>query len=497
MREKKYVGALDSGTTGTRFILFDQEANLIASAYKEHQQYYPANGYVEHSPAEILENSKAVIKEAITQVKIDPKTISSIGITNQRETTIVWNQNGTPVANAVVWQDVRTEKICEQLQEGGHEEDIVKKTGLRAATYFSGPKISWLLEKHNLKQKAASGDLLFGTVDSWLIWNLTHERTHVIDPTNASRTMLMDLTSLEWSDDMLSLLQIPDKVLPVIRPSSDPDFYGTCNVLEVPIPVCGDLGDQQAALFGQGCFEAGMAKNTYGTGCFLLINTGKSPIFSQNGLLSTVGFSFSKKETFYALEGSVAIAGAAIQWLRDQMGFIQTASESEELASSVPDSAGVVFVPAFVGLFAPHWDSKARGTIFGLTRATNQAHITRAVLEAICWSTRDVLEAMKIDGELELKELRVDGGAAKNNLLLQIQADYLGVNCVRPQIEETTSLGAAYMAGLATGFWKDLSDIQKKWKMDRMFLPKIKGSKREEKYQIWKKAINRCRNWLD
>lgn len=497
MPEKKYIGAIDQGTTGTRFILFNREGNLITSAYKEHQQFFPANGYVEHSPTEILDNTKLVMKKAVNQAKIDPQTIVGIGITNQRETTVVWDRKGVPVANAVVWQDVRTEQICEKLRTEGHEADIIAKTGLRAATYFSGPKIAWLLENHALKQKATTGELFFGTIDTWLIWNLTHERTHAIDPTNASRTMLMDLQSLEWSDDMLALLHVPDAVLPEIRPSSDPDFYGTCNIFDSPIPICGDLGDQQAALFGQACFEQGMAKNTYGTGCFLLLNTGKKPMTSQNGLLSTVGFSFSKNDTYYALEGSIAIAGAAIQWLRDQMGFIQTAAESEDLARSVPDSSGIFFVPAFVGLFAPYWNSKARGGIFGLTRATTRAHIIRAALEAICWSTRDVLDAMKADAQLDLKELRVDGGATKNNLLLEIQADYLGVKCVRPQIEETTSLGAAYMAGLATGFWKTLSEIQEKWKIDRIFTPKLDSAKREQVYQIWKKAVNRTLDWLD
>lgn len=499
----KYIGAIDQGTTGTRFMIFDHHSNLISSYYKEHEQIFPHPGWVEHNPITIWNNTKDVINESLTKVNISFKDLKAIGITNQRETTIVWDQTtGIPVHNAIVWQCIRTEKICNSLKEEGFEDQIRERTGLVTATYFSGPKIKWILDNvENSRLKANNGQLLFGNIDTWVIWNLTggvNGGSHVTDVTNASRTMLMNLKTLEWDPELLELLTIPDSVLPEIRPSSDPQIYGYASLMhdgDGP-PVSGDLGDQQAALFGQTCFDPGDAKNTYGTGNFLLLNTGKKIVQSKTGLLTTVAYGFSNDVT-YALEGSIAISGAAIQWLRDQLGFISNAKESENLASSVEDNGGVYFVPAFVGLFSPHWDVTARGTLVGLTRGSTKAHITRAVLESIAFQSMDVFNAMETDSGVKLESLRVDGGASKNDLLIQFQADILGIKCIRPKIAETTALGAAFAAGLAVGYWQNLEELREKWVIDKTFTPNIDKEKQRVLLHYWGKAISKAKAWID
>jgi len=500
-----YVAAIDQGTTGTRCIIFDRRGQPLTTAYEEHRQIYPQPGWVEHDAQEIWEKTVRVTRAALAQGGLTPRDLAGLGITNQRETTVVWDaETGRPLANAVVWQDTRTRALCQHFIDDGHEPMIRERTGLVAATYFSGPKLAWLLEQTpGLRGRAEHGQALFGTVDTWLIWNLTggpRGGAHVTDATNASRTMLMNLGTLDWDPELLSLLRIPRAMLPEIRPSSDPRGYGVTRrdgPLGDEVLVCAAIGDQQAALVGQTCFSASEAKNTYGTGCFLLLNTGQTPVFSQRGLLTTVAYSLEPRRCTYALEGSIAITGAAVQWLRDNLGLIQTAAETEEIAATVEDSGGVYFVPAFSGLFAPHWDMYARGAIVGLTRYVNRGHLVRATLEAICYQSREVLEAMEADTGLKLSALKVDGGAVANNLLMQLQADILGVRVMRPTVRETTALGAAYLAGLATGLWSSLEELRAHWGVDQVFEPAWDGARRAEGYRGWQKAVERARGWVE
>lgn len=495
-----YIGAIDSGTTSTRFMLFDQQGTVIAYDQREHQQIFPQSGWVEHDGLEIWERTRQVIGATLAKAQLTAREIAAIGITNQRETTLIWDRHtGQPVYNAIVWQDTRTDQICRQLAEQGHTDRFYHKTGLPLATYFSGPKIRWLLEHvDGLRARAERGELLFGNIDTWLIWNLTG--AHVTDPTNASRTMLMNLETLDWDDELLAILDVPRNLLPAIRPSSDPAFYGRTRVtgpFQGEIPVCGDLGDQQAATVGQSCFAPGEAKNTYGTGCFMILNTGPEIVRSRNGLLTTVCYQLGAEPPVYALEGSIAMAGATVQWLRDNLQLISHASETEALAQSVADSGGCYLVPAFSGLFAPYWRSDARGVLVGLTRYINRAHIVRAALESICYQTREVLEAMNADSGVPLQSLKVDGGATANNFLMQLQADILGVEVIRPKVAETTSLGAAYAAGLAVGFWSDLAALRQNWQVDRTWQPQLAEAARAAGFQGWQKAVQRTLNWVE
>jgi glycerol kinase len=506
----KYVAAIDSGTTSTRCMLFDHSGSVVASDQREHEQIFPRSGWVEHNPAEIWQRTQQVIRAALDKAGITAADIAAIGITNQRETAILWDRHtGEPVHNAIVWQDTRTDRICKELEAAGHADTFYRKAGLPLATYFSGPKIRWLLDNvPGLQARAEAGDLLFGTVDSWLIWHLTGGPAtggsatgqHITDPTNASRTMLMDLETLDWDDELLGILQIPRSLLPEIRPSSDPRFYGM-TLADGPfggeIPVCGNLGDQQAATVGQNCFAPGEAKNTYGTGCFMLLNTGQEIVHSRNGLLTTVCYQFGESRPVYALEGSIAMAGATIQWLRDNLQLIQNAAESETIAQSVDDAGGCYLVPAFSGLYAPYWRSDARGVLVGLTRYINRAHIVRAALESICYQTREVLEAMNADSGVPLKALKVDGGATANNFLMQLQADILGTEVIRPVVAETTSLGAAYAAGLAVGYWENLESLRANWQVDRRWQSRIDESQRESGFAGWKKAVARTLDWVE
>lgn len=514
MVEKKYVAAVDQGTTGTRCMIFDHESNIIAWEYEEHEQIYPKPGWVEHNPLEIWEKTQRVIKKAIEKAKIDPNEIAAIGVTNQRETTVIWDpKTGKPVYNAIVWQDTRTKDRCAELREQNLEKSLIHPTtGVYSYTYFSSTKIEWILKNvPGVLEKAKKGEVIFGTIDTWIIWNLTRggkdlitpERygAHVTDYTNASRTMLMDLRKLEWSSDLLELFGIPEEIMPVIRPSSDKKIYGYTPAdgpFGAEIPVCGDLGDQQAALVGQVAFKVGEAKNTYGTGCFMLMNIGTEPTLSKHGLLTTGAYGFEEGKCIYALEGSIAITGAAIQWLRDNLKIIKSAPETEPLAKSVSDvgSGGIFFVPAFSGLFAPYWDLDARGVIVGLTRFIRKEHLVHATLESICWQTKDVFEAMYADTGTKLEALKVDGGAVVNNYLMQLQADILGCKVIRPVVTETTSLGAAYAAGLAVGFWESTDELVKLWKVDRVFEPKWPEEKREKLYKGWKAAVKRAQGWL-
>jgi glycerol kinase len=501
----KFIAALDQGTTSTRCMLFDRHGAVAAHAQKEHQQIYPQPGWVEHDGLEIWENAQEVIRAAATQAGVSPGEIAAMGVTNQRETTIVWDRkSGKPYGNAIVWQDTRTKAICSQLAEQGGIDRFRSKTGLPLATYFSGPKLKWILENvEGVRRAAEQGEALFGTIDSWLIWNLTggpQGGAHVTDVTNASRTMLMDLEKLTWDSGILEILGIPESMLPRIVPSSDPEPWG--NTLEEgpfadSVPVCGDLGDQQAALVGQTCFGEGDAKNTYGTGCFMLLNTGDEIVHSQSGLITTVGYQLAGASPVYALEGSIAIAGALVQWLRDNLGLIESAPEVEALARSVDDNGGIYFVPAFSGLFAPHWRSDARGVIAGLTQHTNRGHLARAVLEATAYQAREVLDAMEKDSGVRLTSLKVDGGMVYNELLMQFQTDILGVPVVRPVITETTSLGAAYAAGLAVGFWDDLEELSAHWQVDQTWEPMMDRAESEKLYRGWQKAVQRTFNWVE
>jgi len=496
----KLIAALDQGTTSTRCILFNQSGKIITSAQKEHKQIYPQPGWVEHDPMEILENTKQLFSSVQKHKEIPSDSISAIGITNQRETTIIWNKKtGFPYGNAIVWQDTRTDKICAELSTSGYQEVFKSKTGLPIATYFSGPKIKWLIDNFpKIKADISKNEVCFGNIDTWLIWNFTggkHGGKHLTDVTNASRTMLMDLHTLSWDKELLDILEIPQEILPKILPSSS--YYGDTVGILSGTPICGDLGDQQAALFGQVCFLPGDAKNTYGTGCFMLLNTGTEIIKSNHGLLTTVGYKIGKQDPVYCLEGSIAITGALIQWLRDNIGIIQSSQEIEPLAKTVDDNGGVYFVPAFSGLYAPHWHANARGLIIGLTQYANKGHIARAALEATAYQTVEVLEAMKKDANIDLNLLKVDGGMVRNDLLMQFQANMIEKIVVRPTVIETTALGAAYAAGLEIGFWKSQNELVKNWQMDSMWSPSMNPNKRSALLENWKKAVKRTYNWVE
>ncbi len=495
------IAAIDQGTTSTRCILFDQAGQARAMAQQEHQQIYPQPGWVEHDPLEIWARAQQVLAQALEIANVRPAEVAAIGITNQRETTVIWERRtGRPIANAIVWQDTRTAGLCAELARIGGQDRYRQRTGLPLATYFSGPKIKWLLDNvPGARQRAQNGELLFGTIDTWLIWNATGQ--HVTDVTNASRTLLMNLETLDWDDDILAELGIPRVMLPRIASSSE--VYGRTRD---GIPVAGDMGDQQAALFGQACFTAGEAKNTYGTGCFLLMNTGPAPVHSRNGLLTTLGYKLGAAPPVYALEGSIAITGALVQWLRDNLGLIEKSADIEALARSVEDNGGIYFVPAFSGLYAPYWKDNARGVIIGLTRYVNKGHLARAALEATAYQTRDVLDAMNRDialtshgapGLAALKSLKVDGGMVHNELLMQFQADILNVPVIRPKVSETTALGAAYAAGLAVGYWSDLEALRANWAVDKVWQPRMDAEVRERLYRGWQKAVTRTFDWLD
>lgn len=495
----EYVGALDQGTTSTRFMIFDQQGSAMAAHQLEHEQILPQAGWVEHDPLEIWQRTQAVIKAALEKAAISPVDLAAIGITNQRETTIVWDRHtGKPYYNAVVWQDTRTDKIVHRLAENGGLDRFRAKVGLPLSTYFSATKLIWLLENvEGLQAAAARGEALFGTIDSWLVWNLTGGQAHVTDVTNASRTLLMNLKTLDWDEEILRELGIPRQMLPQIRPSSDSTPYGMAKLDGGDVPITGILGDQHAALYGQTCFSPGEAKNTYGTGNFMLMNTGTEAIPSQSGLLTTVGYQIGSQPAVYALEGSIAVTGSLIQWLRDNLGILTHASESEALAQTVKDNGGIYFVPAFSGLFAPYWRSDARGAIVGMTRFVNKGHFVRAALEATAYQTREVLDAMEKDSGVQLKTLKVDGGMVHNNLLMQFQADILGVPVVRPKVSETTALGAAYAAGLATGFWSGEDEMRSNWGVDRRWSPQMDEAQRETLYRDWKRAVERTFNWIE
>ena len=492
----KYVLALDQGTTSSRAIVFSHDGRVVASAQEEFEQILPAPGLVEHDPEAIWSSQIRVARQALRAASVGPERIAAVGVTNQRETTILWERDtGRPVANAVVWQSRASAPICDRLKSDGLEETFRAKTGLVLDAYFSGTKIKYLLDAHEgLRARAAAGEILFGTVDTWLIWRLTGGRRHVTDYSNASRTLIFNIHTLDWDDELLKILDVPRAMLPEVRPSSE--VYGETaeSWFGQPIAIAGDAGDQQAATFGQACFEPGDAKNTFGTGGFMLLCTGSRPVASNNNLLTTIGWVLGDKVT-YCLEGSVFIAGAVVHWLRDGLGIIDRSADVQQLAESVPDSAGVSFVPAFVGLGAPYWDPYARGTILGITRGTSAAHIARAALESIAYQTRDLAEAMQKDTGTPLTVLKVDGGASVNNLLMQFQADVLGVEVRRPVVAETTALGAAYLAGLAVGYWEDLDDLARCWALESRFEPKIPRETREALYRRWQKAVERALDW--
>jgi glycerol kinase len=492
----RFILALDQGTTSSRAIVFDRSGKAVSSAQQEFRQIFPGPGHVEHDPEDIWSTQLTTAKEAIARAGISALDIAAIGVTNQRETTVLWEKaTGKPVANAIVWQSRVTAPICDRLKAAGHEATFRKKTGLVVDAYFSGTKIKHLLDSYDgLRDRAARGEILFGTIDTFLIWRLTGGRCHVTDVSNASRTLIFNIHTLAWDDELLRLLDIPRAMLPEVRSSSEVYGETDAELLGAAIPVAGDAGDQQAALFGQACFEPGSAKNTYGTGCFMLLNTGDKPVPSQKGLLTTVAWKIGGKTT-YALEGSVFIAGAAVQWLRDGLKAITASADVEKLMAEVPDTDGVYLVPAFVGLGAPYWDPRARGAIVGLTRNTSVAHIARAAVDAMAYQTRDVLEAMQAESGLPLKTLKVDGGAAANAMLLQFQADLLNVTVRRPVVAETTALGAAYLAGLAVGYWKGLDDVTRNWALDREFSPAMDAAVREKLYAGWKKAVTRSLDW--
>ena len=496
----KYSAAIDQGTTSTRFMIFDHAGKVVGLDQKEHEQIYPKPGWVEHNPMEIITRTNEVIKGALAKTKVDPKDIAAVGVTNQRETTVVWEKaTGKPVYNAIVWQDTRTADICNELAKDGGQDRFRTKVGLPLATYFSGPKVKWILDNvPGVRAKAEKGEVLFGNIDTWVIWNVTggpNGGVHVTDVSNASRTMLMNLETLDWDPDMLKVMGIPRAMLPAVKPSSA--VYGKAVGDLAGIPVAGDLGDQQAALFGQTCFSAGEAKNTYGTGCFMLLNTGTKPVQSKNGLLTTLGYKIGNQPAVYCLEGSIAITGALVQWLRDNLGMIAKSADIEALAKTVEDNGGIYFVPAFSGLFAPYWKSSARGAIVGMTRYINKGHIARAALEATAFQTREVLDAMNKDSGVNLTALKVDGGMVYNELLMQFQADILGVPVIRPMVAETTALGAAYAAGLAVGFWKEVEDLRANWGKDKEWDPKMDSAKRDKEYKGWLKAVTRTFDWVE
>ncbi|MBY8885545.1 glycerol kinase GlpK [Streptomyces sp. PTM05] len=500
-----FVGAVDQGTTSSRFMIFDHDGNEVAKHQLEHDQILPRPGWVEHDPVEIWERTNVAIQNAVRSAGISASDLAAIGITNQRETTVVWDpRTGQPYHNAIVWQDTRTDRIVSALERAGHGDLIRRRAGLPPATYFSGGKLQWMLENvDGLRKAAEDGNALFGTTDSWVLWNLTggpNGGIHATDVTNASRTMLMDLETLDWDDELLGLFGIPRAMLPKINSSSHPDAFGTSRTsrpLNTPVPITGVLGDQQAATVGQVCFARGQAKNTYGTGNFLLLNTATEPVRSEQGLITTVCYRFGDEPAVYALEGSIAVTGSAVQWLRDQMRTIRDAAESETLARTVDDSGGIYFVPAFSGLFAPYWRSDARGAIVGLARYHTNGHLARATLESICYQTRDVVEAMAQDSGVHLDVLRVDGGVTANDLCMQTQADILGVPVSRPVVAETTALGAAYAAGLAVGFWRTKEELAEHWHESRRWEPQWTEEQREEGYAGWKKAVQRTLDWVD
>jgi glycerol kinase len=493
-----YVLAIDQGTTGTKVLIFDREGSVKSLAYSEFTQHYPKPGWVEHDAEEIWTVSHALISEALTKAGVQPSEVRAIGITNQRETSVMWERgSGKPVGRAIVWQDRRTAFICDELKRRGLEDIFKLKTGLVLDAYFSGTKVKWLLDNEaGLRERAANGEIAFGTIDSWLVWKLTGGRVHVTDYSNASRTLLYNIHELSWDKELLEILDVPEQILPTVKPSSyvyghtdETVFFGAS------VPIAGIAGDQQAALFGQACYDVGHAKNTYGTGCFLLLNTGREAVASREGMLTTIAWGIGAEPVEYALEGAVFITGAAVQWLRDGLGIIKSASETESLARSLASNDGVYFVPALVGLGAPHWDAYARGTVTGITRGTTRAHFARAALESMCYQTRDVVEGMERDSGIKLKEIRADGGAVGNAFLMQFQADILGVAVEVPAVTETTSLGAAYLAGLAVGFWKSREELRAKWKAARRYEPQMSESERERLYQRWLKAVERARDW--
>ena len=502
MTEEKYVLAIDQGTTSSRAIIFDHSGQIVATGQKEHEQIFPRAGWVEHDPMEIWANVREVIGTALSAAQINRHSLAAVGITNQRETTVVWDKTtGEPVYNAIVWQDTRTDKIVKELGGDEGQDKYKDRVGLPLATYFCGPKVKWILDNvEGARERAEAGDLLMGTIDSWLIWNLTGGVTngvHVTDVTNASRTMLMDLKTLSWDEDIAADMGIPMSMLPEIKSSAEVYGYGRKQSLLIDTPIAGILGDQQAATFGQACFDKGMAKNTYGTGNFMLMNTGTEPVPSENGLLTTVCYKIGDQDAVYALEGSIAVTGSLVQWLRDNLRMFDSAPEIEKLAETVDDNGGAYFVPAFSGLFAPYWQSDARGAIVGLTRYVNRGHIARAVLEATAFQTREVLDAMEADSGVQLTELKVDGGMTANDLLMQFQADQLNVDVVRPVVAETTALGAAYAAGIAVGFWEGEQDVINNWAEDKRWKPKMEAGERDRQYRLWKKAVTRTFEWVD
>lgn len=494
----KYVAAVDQGTTSTRFMIFDHSGSVVGVHQMEHEQIYPQAGWVEHDPMEVWARTQDVIKMAMEKVGVKATDLAAIGVTNQRETTVVWDKNtGKPFYNAIVWQDTRTDKICNELAKDGGQDRFRAKVGLPLATYFSGPKVKWILDNvPGVREAADEGDALFGNMDTWVIWNMTggiNGGAHVTDVTNASRTMLMNLKTLDWDDEILRIMSIPRQMLPAIRPSSDPKVYGFWG----KVPVCGDLGDQQAALVGQTCYGVGEAKNTYGTGCFMLLNTGTEAVPSKSGLLTTLAYKLGDQPAVYALEGSIAITGALVQWLRDNLDFFDFSKHIEDYATQVPDSGGIYFVPAFSGLFAPYWQSDARGVIVGMTRFVNKYHICRAALEATAFQTREVLDAMEKDSGVKLTALKVDGGMVYNNTLMQFQSDILNVPVVRPVVAETTALGAAYAAGLAVGYWPTLEDLRQNWQIAHTWTPSMDEATRAQMYKGWLKAVQRSMSWIE
>ncbi|WP_207453691.1 glycerol kinase GlpK [Desertivibrio insolitus] len=497
-----YILAIDQGTTSTRAIVFDHAGSIVSVGQKEHEQIFPKAGWVEHDPKEIWDNTREVIGQALSRADITRHDVAAVGITNQRETTVVWDKNtGEPVYNAIVWQDTRTQAIVERFAADGGVERFKSKVGLPLSTYFAGTKIVWILENvDGAREKAEAGDLLFGTTDTWVLWNLTggtEGGVHATDVTNASRTLFMDLETLQWDEEILRVFDVPASMLPEIRSSSE--VYGTVESSSLlrEVPIAGILGDQQAATFGQAAFDPGEAKNTYGTGNFLIFNTGEEIVRSENGLLTTLGYKLGDAPAHYALEGSIAVTGSLVQWLRDNLGIINSAPEIEQLAATVEDNGGAYFVPAFSGLFAPYWRAEARGALVGLTRYVNKGHIARAVLEATAFQTREVLDAVNADSGVPLTELKVDGGMIANNTLMQFQADILGVPVVRPVVAETTALGAAYAAGLATGFWSNLDELRANWQEDRRWEPQMDDTERERQLRLWKKAVTKTFDWVD
>jgi glycerol kinase len=494
---ERYILALDQGTTSSRAIVFDHHGIPVSTAQKEFTQLYPQPGWVEHDAGEIWSTQAGVTLEAITRAGIDSSQIAAIGITNQRETTVVWNRlTGKPIYNAIVWQDRRTSAFCDQMKQAGHGTLIQQKTGLIIDAYFSATKIGWILgHVDGARQLAKEGHLAFGTIDTWLIWNLSQGKLHITDVSNASRTMLFNIHTLEWDNELLDLFDIPPGILPEVRSSSEV-FGKATGLFPTPVPIAGIAGDQQAALFGQLCYSPGMVKNTYGTGCFMMMNTGDKPTESNNHLLTTIAWKIGNNVQ-YALEGSIFIAGAVVQWLRDGLGIIRHAADIEKLAAKVKDSEGVYFIPAFAGLGAPHWNQHARGTMVGITRGSTAAHIARAALDSIAFQTLEVLQAMQADSGITIKELRVDGGATINNLLMQFQSDLIGTRVVRPKVTETTALGAAYLAGLAVGFWNDMADLEQQWQLDRAFSPGMPPEKIHELVHGWNRAIRAAKSWAD